>query len=273
MTGSKQNYAGLWDIALNLCDVADDIALSYFRRTNQGVQNKDAEGFDPVTRADREIESAMRDILARVRPDDGIIGEEFGTVSGQSGLNWVLDPIDGTRGFISGTPCWGVLVAVCDETGAPILGVIDQPYIGERFCGGLGRAEVVHREAIMGAVRELAVRECRDLRDAVLFSTFPEIGTEAERAAFGRVAGQCQLVRYGLDCYAYALLAAGQIDLVIEAGLNAYDICAPIALVQASGGIITDWQGGEYIGGGHNGQIIAAGDRRVYEAALLTIGG
>ena len=117
------------------------------------------------------------------------------------------------------------------------------------------------------------MRECRDLRDAVLFSTFPEIGTEAERAAFGRVAGQCQLVRYGLDCYAYALLAAGQIDLVIEAGLNAYDICAPIALVQASGGIITDWQGGEYIGGGHNGQIIAAGDRRVYEAALLAIGG
>ena len=177
----------------------------------------------------------MREVLKHRRPQDGILGEEFGASAGETGLTWVLDPIDGTRGFMSGTPTWGVLIAVGPESG-PIFGVIDQPYIRERFSGGLDVAEVVGPSGR----QELSVRRCADFSDAVIFTTFPEVGTAEEGAAFHRVAERCKLTRYGMDCYAYALLAAGQIDLVIEAQLHAYDIQAPIAVVEAAGGVVTD---------------------------------
>ncbi|MBV1863636.1 MAG: histidinol-phosphatase [Rhodobacteraceae bacterium] len=247
-----------------LADAARPIALRYFRGAGLGVDNKLSEGFDPVTVADREIEIAMREILSAKRPQDAILGEEFGEKTGTSGLTWVLDPIDGTRGFISGTPTWGVLIAVGPDSG-PVLGIIDQPYTGERFTGAFGQASLTR-----GSQNQpIRVRACESLSLATLFTTFPEIGTIAERSAFEKVQDQVQLTRYGTDCYAYALLASGQIDLVIEAGLNAYDIQGPLALIQQAGGIVTNWQGGPAHDGG---QVIAAGDARIHKAALALLG-
>jgi histidinol phosphatase-like enzyme (inositol monophosphatase family) len=243
-----------------MADAARAAILPFFRRPDLSAQNKDAAGFDPVTEADRAAELAMRGLVQEHRPDDGIWGEEFGRQPGRNGRTWVLDPIDGTRGFISGTPTWGVLIALSGETG-PTLGVIDQPYTGERF---IGDSDGAHMTGPRGAQR-LQTRSTDALSQAILFTTFPEIGTPEDRAAFRRVADVAKLTRYGMDCYAYALLAAGQIDLVIEAGLNAYDIQAPIAVIQAAGGIVTDWQGGPAHQGG---RALAAANPAVHAAAL-----
>lgn len=247
-------------VAHMLADAAREAILPHFRSAALGTDNKLSEGFDPVTEADRAGERVMRDILARERPDDGVLGEEFGIKEGTSGLTWVLDPIDGTRGFISGTPTWGVLIAVADENG-PFYGIIDQPYIGERFEGAPDGAVMQgpHTQATLATIAP------RDLAQAIAFTTFPEVGDAAEREGFHAVASRVRLTRYGMDCYAYALLAAGQIDLVIEAGLAAYDIQAPIAVIQAAGGIVTDWQGGPAHQGG---RAIAAGNIDVHAQAL-----
>ncbi len=251
--------------AAQLADAAREATLLHFRAEGLTADTKEQHRFDPVTVADRLSEERMRAILARLRPDDGILGEEFGPVAGTSGLTWVLDPIDGTRGYLSGTPTWGVLISVADGTG-PIYGIIDQPYIKERFEGGLGRAEV---NGPMGH-RVLKARSARPLTEAILFSTFPEVGSAEEAAAFRRVASKARLVRYGMDCYGYALIAAGQIDLVIEAGLQTYDVQAPIAVIEAAGGIVTDWQGRPCPQGG---QVLAAANRAIHAEALALLNG
>lgn len=247
-------------LAHDLADAARVTSLAHFRTAGLLAQNKDASGFDPVTVADRDTEAAMREILADRRPEDGIRGEEHADVLSQSGLTWVLDPIDGTRAYISGMPTWGVLISLADSSG-PQLGIIDQPYIGERFVGGFGTAALMHGETRT----PLRTRDCPQLRDAILFTTFPEIGSETERAAFEEVRNKIRMTRYGADCYAYALVALGQVDLVIEAGLNSYDIQAPIAVIEAAGGIVTDWQGGPAHEGG---RVLAAGDRTLHARAL-----
>ena len=242
-----------------MADAARAVILPLFR-TGLSSDNKDATGFDPVTQADRAAEAAMREVLAKRRPNDAILGEEFGTQAGTSGLQWVLDPIDGTRGFISGTPTWGVLISVRDASGV-LYGIIDQPYIGERFEGGFGIAETL---GPLG-VRKLATTGTETLGDATILTTFPEVGSAEEGRGFHDVARSCKLTRYGMDCYGYALLAAGQVDLVIEAGLSAYDIQAPIAVVQAAGGIVTDWQGGPAHEGG---RALAAANKTIHARAL-----
>ena len=257
---SDRDIPHLTEVAHKMADAARAAILPYFRGSNLGTENKLDAGFDPVTVADRAAEQAMRDVLATARPDDAILGEEFGHQAGTSGLTWVLDPIDGTRGFISGTPTWGTLIALSDGTG-PFLGVIDQPYIGERFTGSPQGARFTGPHSSNG----LSTRATDRLGAAVLFTTFPEVGTTDEGAAFQRVARQVQLTRYGMDCYAYALLAAGQIDLVIEAGLNAYDIQAPIAVIEAAGGIVTDWRGGPVHDGG---QVLAAANTTLHAQAM-----
>ena len=249
--------------AHELADAARVATLAHFRSPDLAAESKETTRFDPVTAADRLSEDRMRAILARRRPSDAILGEEFGTTAGTSGLTWVLDPIDGTRGYLSGTPTWGVLISVRDAVG-PLYGIIDQPYIGERFEGGLGRSEMV---GPLGQ-RPLGVRSPRPLGAAILFTTFPEVGTTAEGEAFRRVAAKAKLVRYGTDCYAYALIAAGQIDLVIEAGLQAYDVQAPIAVIEAAGGIVTDWQGRPALDGG---QILAAANRAIHAEAVALL--
>lgn len=248
------------DVAEEMADAARAAILPHFRQHDLETANKLEGGFDPVTIADRAAEKAMREVLQRLRPDDGILGEEYGQSEGQSGRVWVLDPIDGTRGFVSGTPTWGVLIALSTSAG-PELGVIDQPYIGERFRGS---SEIAQLTGPLGT-SQLATRGVKMLEQATLFTTFPEVGTSEDRAGFEAVSKQVQLTRYGMDCYAYALLAAGQADLVIEAGLNAYDIQAPIAVIEAAGGIVTDWQGGP----AHNGgRALAAANAEIHAAAL-----
>ena len=250
--------------AHKMADAARAVILPLFR-SGLVSDNKDASGFDPVTEADRAAEQAMRAVLAEMRPADGVLGEEFGTSHGTSGLQWVLDPIDGTRGFISGTPTWGVLVSIRDA-GGPIYGLIDQPYIGERFEGGFGHAEL---NGPMGR-RALGTTATKELNEATILTTFPEVGTTQDRAGFEAVAVQCKLARYGMDCYGYALLAAGQVDLVVEAGLSAYDIQAPIAVVEASGGIVTDWIGGPAHEGG---RAVAAANVQIHARALEILAG
>ncbi|SHG44191.1 histidinol-phosphatase [Cognatishimia maritima] len=262
MIDSKTS-AEILSVAHEMADAARAAILPFFRTSSLLAENKLQGGFDPVTAADRAAEVAMRDVLARRRPQDGILGEELGTSEGTSGLTWVLDPIDGTRGFISGTPTWGVLIALSDESG-PQLGIIDQPYIGERFVGGFGQAEVA---GPMGKAA-LKTKTNTDLSKAILFSTFPEVGTAAERAAFEHVSGKVQLTRFGMDCYAYALVALGQADLVIEAGLNAYDIQGPIAVIEAAGGLVTDWNGGP---AHHGGTAIAASNPELHARALAIL--
>ncbi|MGY9050314.1 MAG: histidinol-phosphatase [Rhodobacterales bacterium] len=262
---STEDQQNIIETAHTLADAARRAVLPYFRSPGLRSDNKLSQGFDPVTAADRAAETEMREILKRDRPEDAVLGEEFGARAGSSGLTWVLDPIDGTRGFISGTPTWGVLIALSDVSG-PRYGLIDQPYIGERFEGGFGRALYTGPQG-GGA---LAVRDTVQLDEAVLFTTFPEVGTAEEGAAFRRVSEQVKLTRYGMDCYAYALLAAGQVDLVIEDGLNPYDIHAPIAVIEAAGGIVTDWQGGAAHPGG---RIIAAATPALHAQALALLGG
>ncbi|MGB1234472.1 MAG: inositol monophosphatase family protein, partial [Planktomarina sp.] len=210
-------------------------------------------------------EIAMRAVLADMRVDDAILGEEQGYTDGTSGLTWVLDPVDGTRAYLSGTPTWGTLIAVGPEDG-PKVGMISQPYTMERFVGSPNGAVLVRQ----GVSTPIKTRSTRRLSDAIIFTTFPEVGTDAEGRAFHRVAEHCKLTRYGLDCYAYGLLAAGQIDLVIEAGLQSYDIQGPMAVIQAAGGIVTTWDGGNAKDGG---QIIAAANDEIHAAAMVILQG
>ena len=253
-------------VAHACADAARAPALAPFRSPALAADDKGAGGrFDPVTAADREAEAAIRRVLAAERPGDAILGEEHGAADGETGIAWVIDPIDGTRGYIAGTPTWGVLIAA-NAGGAPVLGVIDQPFTGERFWGDARAGRAFWQRG--PERRSLSVRPCADLGDALLFSTFPEIGSAAEREGFAAVAARTRLTRYGMDCYAYALLAMGCIDLVIEAGLHAYDIQAPMAVITAAGGIVTDWRGGPCHDGG---RIVAAGDARVHRAALALL--
>ena len=252
-------------VAAALADAARVETLRHFRSPALAPDNKAATGFDPVTEADRASERAMRAILADRRPDDAILGEEYGPQPGTSGLTWVLDPIDGTRAYLCGATSWGVLIGVTDAAG-PIYGIIDQPWTGERFEGGLGAARMTAPQGD----RALSIRRGVALADATLMTTFPEVGTADEGEAFRRVAAQVRLTRYGLDCYAYGLLALGQVDLVIEAGLQAYDIVAPMAVVQAAGGIVTDWRGGPAQNGG---RVIAAATPTLHAAALALLAG
>ncbi|MFC3630891.1 inositol monophosphatase family protein [Paracoccus angustae] len=258
-----QDAQDIINAAHRMADAARAAILPFFR-TGLAADNKWQTGFDPVTEADRAAERAMRDALARLRPDDAVLGEEYGATQGSSGLTWILDPIDGTRAFLCGAASWGVLIGLSDGRDV-VYGLIDQPYTRERFEGGLGRARLVTD----GGERPLAVRQV-DLPQATLLTTYPEVGTENEAAAFRRVSRQVRLTRYGLDCYAYALLALGQVDLVIEAGLQPYDIAGPLAVVRAAGGIVTDWQGGPAQGGG---QVIAAASPDLHRAALDLLNG
>lgn len=259
---SDETQSELVATAEEAVDAARVETLRHFRADGLTADSK-AVHFDPVTEADRAAEQAIRRVIRARRPSDAILGEEFDDEAGSSGLTWVIDPIDGTRGYLSGTPTWGVLLAV-SGAGGPLLGIIDQPYIGERFIGGLGRAVCIGPK---GRSR-LECRGPRPLSEAIVFTTFPEVGTPEEAEAFRSVARHARLTRYGMDCYAYALVAAGQVDLVIEAGLQPYDIHAPIAVIEAAGGLVTDWTGGPAHGGG---RVLAAANADIHAEALARL--
>jgi len=247
-----------------LATVSGDTILPFFP-TSLGNDNKMSHGFDPVTEADRAAEVAMRRMIKTTFPQHGIVGEEFGDENPDAEYVWVLDPIDGTKSFISGLPLWGTLIALT-HNGAPAFGMMHQPYLRERFFGDGGAA--VFRGP--SSQRHLAVRRCASLADATLFATTPQMFHGADRAAFDRVESEVRLSRYGGDCYAYCMLASGHVDLVIEAGLKSYDIAALVPIIAGAGGVVTTWEGEP----AHNGgRVVAAGDKRVHEAALKLLRG
>ncbi len=242
-----------------LADAARAAIAPYFRAPH-AVEHKGGERFDPVTEADRGAETAMRELIAREFPDHGVHGEEFGVREGASGYQWVLDPIDGTRAFIAGLPTWGVLIALAYE-GEPILGIMDQPYLDERYRGWNSGAEA----RVRGVTAPLQTRPCPTLSQAILSTTDPHLFQAAEADPFARARDTAKLTRYGYDCYAYSMIAAGHIDCVIESGLKVFDIAALIPIIKGAGGGVCSWSGGSASAGG---QVLAYGDVRVRDEAL-----
>lgn len=248
-----------------MADAARDAALPHFR-TSATADNKAATGYDPVTEGDRAAERAMRAVLAQRRPDDAIEGEEYGSQAGTSGVTWYLDPIDGTRAFVAGLPSWTTLIGAV-EGDKPVLGIIDQPWIDERYVG-LTSGEAASWLEGRGARLALKTRDCRKLTDAILSTTDPFILTAPERGAFEHIRATARLTRYGLDAYAYARLAAGTIDMVTETGLKAHDVAALIPVIEGAGGVVTDWRGNAPKLGG---QIVAAANRAILDEALISL--
>ncbi|MGH6979936.1 MAG: histidinol-phosphatase [Stellaceae bacterium] len=246
-------------MAERLADEAGAIARRYFRQPIAVDTKPDR---TPVTVADREAEAAMRRLIEARFPDDGILGEEHGTARGGAARIWVLDPIDGTKSFIAGIPLFGVLIALV-ENGAPVLGIIDQPISRERWLGVAGKTTRKNGEAVK-------TRACVDLAHATLYATSPDMFA-ADRPAFERLRGAVKATRFGADCYAYAQLASGFIDLVVEADLKPYDYCALAPVIEGAGGAMTDWQG-KTLGLKSDGRVVAVGDPALLPKAraLLT---
>ncbi len=237
-----------------------------FFRTALGIENKSRSGgFDPVTAADRAAEAAMRALIKTTFPEHGILGEEFDAERPDAEFVWVLDPIDGTKSFICGMPAWGTLIALT-RRGEPIYGMMHQPFTCEHFTGD-GSAASYRGPA---GDRALRTRACAELKEAVLLTTSPLLMREPDRQSFGRVEGAVRLSRYGGDCYAYCMLAAGQVDLVIETELKPYDVLPLIPIIEGAGGVITSWENGRPHGGG---RVIAAGDRRLHAQAMELLKG
>lgn len=253
------------DFACRLARLAGEAILPQFRRP-LGVDNKKAgTDYDPVTEADRASERAMREAIRKRYPAHGILGEEFGYESGD-GLTWVLDPIDGTRGFVMGLLHWGTLVALFDGQ-RPVVGVIHQPVLGESFAGDGATATYTRG----GERRALATRPCADLGEALAGTTAPDMfRTDRQTRGFERIRQVTRGMRYGTDCYLYAMLAMGLADLVIESSLKPYDVQALIPVVEGAGGVITDWDGGNPAMGG---DVLATGDPKLHELALAELRG
>ena len=234
--------------------------LPRFRRFGD-VANKLEGGFDPVTEADREAEQAVRALIRAEYPGQGILGEEFGSENASSDHVWVIDPIDGTRSFISGIPLWGTLVGLT-RRGNAVAGMMAQPFIDELFYATGGEAWY---EGPNGARQRLSTRKTVALSEATLCTTTPAQFQGDRRVAYDRLEKAVRLARYGTDCYAYVMLAAGNVDLVVEVGLQPYDIVALIPIIEAAGGVVTEWSGGPAEDGGG---IVAAATPELHAAAM-----
>lgn len=290
------------DFACELASLAATQILPYFR-TGVDVENKGdsrasmsdsqipdvtvpdstkppVNAFDPVTIADKNAEMVMRKKIRDSFPDHGILGEECGLHVGESGLTWVLDPIDGTRAFITGLPMWGCLIALFDGV-EPVLGVMDQPFLGERYIGTANTTHCLESRNFAARVegnkrrvdsrQELKTRDCTDLNDAVMMTTSPDMfKSKDEQSAFYRLAAAVRMHRFGGDCYAYCMLARGFVDLVVEAELQPYDIQALIPIVEGAGGVISNWQGESARAGG---QIVAAATPELHRQVLARLRG
>jgi histidinol phosphatase-like enzyme (inositol monophosphatase family) len=247
------------DFMRRVADAAAAQTLPRFRQAGL-VTNKLAAGFDPVTEADREAELAIRSLIRDTFPDHGILGEEFGAENVGNRHVWVIDPIDGTRAFISGLPLWGTLVGLTDH-GDAVAGMMSQPFTGELFWADDAAS---HYDGPGGA-RRLATRDTSRIADATMCTTTPALFTGALREAYDRLESSVRLARYGTDCYAYAMLAAGNVDLVVETGLQPYDIVALVPIIERAGGVITTWDGGP---AEKAGDIVAAATPALHAAAL-----
>ncbi len=246
----------------SLCDAADAQTLPRFRM-GLAVENKIESGFDPVTLADREAEAAIRRVIEARFPEHGIIGEEEGAVRADAEYCWIIDPVDGTRSFICGLPTWGTLIGLM-HNGEPMAGIMAQPFTGERFTGTPAGAFYSRQ----GERKPVSTRKTERLADALLMTTTPFLFAPQDIARYQAVEKACKLARYGFDCYAYAMVAAGQIDLVVESSLQSYDIAPLVPVIERAGGIVTTWDGGSPMNGG---RIIAAANRAIHGEALAIL--
>lgn len=249
--------------AVELAREAARVSLPYFRGDYAETDKGGPGAFDPVTQADQEAEAALRKRIADRYPDHGVIGEEYGEDRPGADHVWILDPIDGTRAFIAGLPLWTNLIALRAE-GRPAVGVIGQPYLDEIFLGGPSGARLLKA----GGETPLGVRGCAGLNDAVIATTDPDLFTGAELGAWTQVRAAARLARLGCDAYAYAMLAAGRIDLVAESALKVWDWAALVPVIEAAGGAVSNWRGEAPDG---SGQILAVGDVGIREQALVTL--
>lgn len=259
MSYEEASLAELEGFALELGRIAGSIAHSHFRRALT-IENKDETGFDPVTSADRAIESVLRKAIADRWPNHGIVAEEGGERAARSPFTWFVDPIDGTRAFMMGSPLWGVLIGLTRD-GQPLFGVLCQPVLGEVFLGTPDDSWLIRED---GRER-LRARRCTKLADAALACTHPDMFDGEAAAAFSTLANACLLHRFGGDCYNYAMLAAGFVDLVVEGRLRSYDIVPLIPIVEGAGGVITDWHGEPPLDGGF---VVAAATPELHRQAL-----
>jgi len=250
-------------LAERLAETARAIVRPYFRQPIDVAQKAD---LSPVTVADREAEGAMRALIAEAYPEHGVIGEEHGAERRGAEYVWILDPIDGTKRFISGHPQFGTLIGLL-RAGRPILGIIDMPMMNERWIGAAGHP-TVHRDA--DGARTARVRPCAGVDQAVLYATSPHMFPGDDFQAFERVRRQARQPMYGGECFAYGLLASGFVDLVIEATMEVYDYLPLVPVVTGAGGAITDWQGAP-LALDSDGRTIAAGDRRCHDAAIALL--
>lgn len=238
-----------------LADASGKAIRPYFRKVLAIDDKGGAAGFDPVTAADRAAERAILKHLKAVFPDHAVLGEEYG-ITGPEGarFKWVIDPIDGTRAFITGLPTWGTLIGLMDGERA-VAGVMDQPFIGERYWAGASGA---HFRMQDGKTRKLKTRACSSLAQAIFSTTHPDLYvSRAERRLLESVKSQTRMTRYGADCYAFCQLAAGFIDVIVEPGLKPYDIAALVPIIEKAGGVVVTWDGGNAANGG---DVIACGD-------------
>lgn len=250
---------------MELAALAAQASLPFFRQPIV-VDNKDVSGFDPVTMADRKTEEMLRQFIHAHRPHDGIYGEEKGMENENAEYVWVIDPIDGTRAFISGLPVWGVLIGLL-QNGRAIAGMMAQPFTQELFFATeKGGSFLQHGKN--SSLQPIHVRSTQNLDHATLFSTDPTLFKGEKRQSFAALYEKVQLTRYGTDCYAFAMLASGFVDLVVETGLKPYDIVALIPIIENAGGIITNWDGGRAESGG---DIVAAATPELHAAALAVL--
>ena len=242
-----------------LADAAGAAIRPFFRAAYQSETKADS---SPVTEADRAAEAAIRTILEKERPLDGIIGEEYGATRENAGRRWVIDPIDGTRSFMTGRPIFGTLIALIEEE-APIIGIIDQPILRERWVGARGRPTLFNGEVAR-------TRNCGVLASAHLGTTSPYLFDSATRPGFERLAAAAGNLVLGGDCYSYGLVALGQLDLVVEAGLKLYDFAALVPVVEGAGGIVCDWSGNP-VSAQSDGKLVTAGDRALIDQTLALL--
>lgn len=258
-----QDWTELTRFALSLAEASAKAILPYFRR-NTPIEVKQGPIWDPVTEGDKAGERAIRELIESRYPDHGILGEEYGAKPGRSGFTWILDPIDGTRSFVCGMPVWATLIGLSFE-GRPVVGVMDQPFVGDRFYGNPGGAWLDHR----GHAQPIRTRTGVRLAQATAGTTTPErFRLAGHETAFAGLYKSVKLMRYGGDAYFYSVMAAGHLDLALDPDLQSYDIAALIPIVEGAGGVVGSWDGGIPAQGGN---IIAAGSRALLDEALAVM--
>ena len=250
--------------AHELADASGKVIRKYYR-SKMTVEDKADDS--PVTIADRQTETVLRNMISAKYPEHDILGEEHGYEPTGSSWKWVLDPIDGTRSFVAGMPIFGTLISLLEDE-VPQFGIIDIPIMRERWLGIRNKESLFYPDQKAGKTQPCKVSGKRKLEQSILYSADPAMFNTSQKPHFDRITAQVKMVRYGGDCYSYGLLASGHIDLVVEADLKIYDVMALVPVVENAGGVITDWQGNNAFDDDWDGCLVAAGSSELHVQAL-----